>query len=150
MRTVIQRVSEANVVANGKQEGKINKGFLILVGIEHDDSREDAEWLAEKISHLRIFQDQENKMNLSINQVGGEILVISQFTLHAGCKKGNRPSFIRAAPPEKAIPLYEYFKNCLSRQTEKEVKSGIFGADMQVSLVNDGPVTIWLDSKNKE
>jgi len=150
MRTVIQRVSEASVQANGLLTGKINQGFLVLLGIEQADEKEDADWLADKISQMRIFSDEEGKMNLSLNQIHGEVLVISQFTLHASCKKGNRPSFIKAARPEQAIPLYEYFMQTLSTLIGQPVKSGVFGADMKVTLVNEGPVTILLDSKNKE
>jgi D-tyrosyl-tRNA(Tyr) deacylase len=147
---VIQRVSEASVVAEGKCTGKIGRGFLILVGIEQQDTTMDVEWLTDKVSQMRIFQDQEDKMNLALKEVDGETLVVSQFTLHASCKKGNRPSFIKAARPDQAIPLYEHFIRCLEDRTGKKVQSGIFGADMKVSLVNDGPVTIFLDSKNKE
>lgn len=150
MRSVIQRVSEASVIADGILTGGINKGFLVLLGIEQADIQADADWLVDKISQMRIFQDEEDKMNLSLEQVNGEVLVISQFTLHASCKKGNRPSFIKAARPDQAIPLYEYFISRLTRQTGKEVKTGIFGADMKVHLINDGPVTIILDSKSKE
>ena len=150
MRAVIQRVSEARVIADGILTGEIEKGFLVLLGIEQSDLQEDSDWLVDKISQMRIFQDEEDKMNLSLNQVNGEVLVISQFTLHASCKKGNRPSFIKAARPEQAIPLYEYFISYLAKQTGKPVKTGIFGADMKVQLINDGPVTILLDSKNKE
>jgi len=150
MRSVIQRVSEASVVADGILTGGINKGFVVLLGIEQADFEEDADWLVDKISQMRIFQDEEDKMNLSLEQVKGEVLVISQFTLHASCKKGNRPSFIKAARPDQAIPLYEYFISRLTKQTGKPVKTGIFGADMKVRLINDGPVTILLDSKNKE
>jgi D-aminoacyl-tRNA deacylase len=150
MRAVIQRVSSASVISNGVLTGSIQTGFLILLGIEHEDTKEDAEWLADKIKQMRVFQDQEDKMNLALESVDGRVLVISQFTLHASTKKGNRPSFIRAARPEQAIPLYEYFKEYLGQQTGNTVEAGIFGADMKVSLVNDGPVTILLDSKNKE
>lgn len=150
MRSVIQRVSEASVIADGILTGNIGKGFVILLGIEQEDNQEDVDWLVDKISQLRIFQDEEDKMNLSLEQVKGEVLVISQFTLYASCKKGNRPSFIKAARPDQAIPLYEYFINHLTNKTNKPVKTGIFGADMKVSLVNDGPVTILLDSKTKE
>ena len=150
MRAIIQRVSSANVVADGIQTGQIGNGFVVLLGIEHEDEKQDAEWLADKISQMRIFQDEQDKMNLSLKEVNGEILVISQFTLHASSKKGNRPSFIKAARPEVAIPLYDYFKTHLSSVSEKQVQAGIFGADMKVTLVNDGPVTIFLDSKNKE
>jgi len=150
MRAVIQRVSEASVMADGKLSGQIGKGFLVLLGIEQEDTVEDADWLVDKISQMRIFQDEADKMNLSLDQVNGEVLVISQFTLHASCKKGNRPSFIKASRPEHAIPLYEYFNKSLSLRTGKPVKTGVFGADMKVSLINDGPVTILLDSKLKE
>lgn len=150
MRAVVQRVSSANVISNGVQTGQIGTGLLILLGIEHEDTQADAEWLADKIRQLRIFQDDENKMNRSVQEVDGDNLVISQFTLHASTKKGNRPSFINAARPEHAIPLYEFFKEYLQRQTGKPIQAGIFGADMKVSLVNDGPVTIIIDSKNKE
>jgi D-tyrosyl-tRNA(Tyr) deacylase len=150
MRAIVQRVSEASVVSNGKLTGQIKTGFLVLLGIEHEDAKEDADWLVDKISQMRIFQDEQDKMNLSLEQVHGEVLVISQFTLHASCKKGNRPSFIRASRPEHSIPLYEYFNSTFSNKTGKLVKTGIFGADMKVSLINDGPVTIILDSKQKE
>lgn len=150
MRAVIQRVSSASVISDGVLTGSINTGFMILLGIEHDDQKEDAVWLADKIFQMRIFQDTEDKMNLSLKDVDGQILLISQFTLHASTKKGNRPSFIRAARPDQAIPLYEYFKEYLSSISGKPIMTGIFGADMKVSLVNDGPVTIIIDSKNKE
>ena len=150
MRAIIQRVSSASVIANGSQTGTIGKGFLILLGIEHDDNTDDVTWLVDKIRRMRIFADSDQKMNLNIADVNGEVLLISQFTLHASTKKGNRPSFIKSARPEQAIPLYEYFKSFWLQQTNKEIQSGIFGADMQVSLVNDGPVTIILDSKNRE
>jgi D-tyrosyl-tRNA(Tyr) deacylase len=128
----------------------MDRGLLVFVGIEQEDEKTDAEWLADKITHMRIFQDEDDKMNLALSNVGGQILVISQFTLHASTRKGNRPSFIRAARPEQAIPLYEYFKSYLHTQSGQAIQSGIFGADMKVSLVNDGPVTILLDSKNRE
>ncbi len=150
MRAVIQRVSNASVISDGILSGTIDCGFVILLGIEHIDSREDVEWLADKIHQMRIFSDKEGKMNLSLSEVNGGLLVVSQFTLYASTKKGNRPSFIKAARPEHAIPLYEYFKSYLKAQTGKEIASGIFGADMKLSLVNDGPVTILIDSKNKE
>lgn len=150
MRAVIQRVSSASVVSNGQLTGQIEKGLVVLIGIEAEDHQQDAEWLADKIWQLRIFQDPEDKMNLALKEINGSILVISQFTLHANTKKGNRPSFIKAARPEQAIPLYEYFKKYLAVQSGSPVQSGIFGADMKVSLVNDGPVTIIIDSKNKE
>ncbi len=150
MRAVIQRVIDANVIANGESTGKIGTGLLILLGIEQMDDTLDAEWLADKIIQMRIFQDEFGKMNLSISQVEGEILVISQFTLHASCKKGNRPSFIKAANPTSALSLYEYFIKYINTRSCKKVQTGLFGADMKVQLTNDGPVTIFLDSKNKE
>ncbi|MBX7050564.1 MAG: D-tyrosyl-tRNA(Tyr) deacylase [Flavobacteriales bacterium] len=150
MRVVLQRVSSASVIVNDQTVSAIGKGLLILLGIEHEDQSEDAEWLAQKIAGMRIFSDAENKMNLDIIEVAGEIIVVSQFTLHAATKKGNRPSFIRAARPEMAIPLYEYFMQQLSKQIERPVQAGVFGAMMQVCLVNDGPVTILMDSKNRE
>jgi D-tyrosyl-tRNA(Tyr) deacylase len=149
MRVVLQRVSEASVEIDGVVHGKIDLGLLILVGIETVDSLEDVNWLAKKIVDLRIFNDAENHMNLSVKEVQGDLLVISQFTLHAKTKKGNRPSFIEAARPEIAIPIYENFKNQLALQLAKPVQSGIFGANMKISLVNDGPVTILIDSQNK-
>ena len=150
MRALIQRVSEASVTIAGEVKGRVGPGFLILLGIEECDSAEDVEWLTVKISKLRIFGDAEGKMNASIADVGGRALVISQFTLHASTKKGNRPSFIRAARPETAIPLYEAFLVSLEKELGHGVERGIFGADMQVALVNDGPVTIWMDSKARE
>lgn len=148
MRVLIQRVSRANVKIDGTIKGEINAGLLLLLGIEQADDQSDVDWLCSKIIGMRIFGDAEGKLNLSVKDIGGKALLISQFTLHASTKKGNRPSFISAARPEYAIPLYEYFKSKLSE--EVEVASGEFGADMKVELVNDGPVTIWLDSKNKE
>lgn len=150
MRVVIQRVNEASVVADGVLTGAIGPGLLILLGIEEEDSREDIDWLVKKINQLRIFNDAEGKMNLSVQEVGGSFLVISQFTLFASTKKGNRPSYIRSARPETAEVLYEAFKKALAEESGKPVESGIFGADMKVSLLNDGPVTIWMDTKNKE
>lgn len=150
MRAVIQRVSSASVLSNGVHTGSIGNGFLILLGIETTDDQTDAEWIADKIWQMRIFQDKEDKMNLSLKEVDGEILLISQFTLYASTKKGNRPSFLKSARPEQAIPLYEHFKSFLAMRTGLTIQTGIFGADMKVSLVNDGPVTIILDSKNKE
>jgi D-aminoacyl-tRNA deacylase len=150
MRIVLQRVSEASVRINGSVKGEIGQGFLILLGIEHDDTNEDAQWLIQKITQLRVFSDEEGKMNLSIQEIKGRMLVVSQFTLHASTKKGNRPSYIRAARPETAIPLYNFFLDELERIAEQKVESGEFGADMKVALVNDGPVTIIMDSKNKE
>jgi D-tyrosyl-tRNA(Tyr) deacylase len=150
MRLVLQRVSEASVKIDGKIKSAIDKGFLLLVGIEHDDNIEDVEWLCKKIVQLRIFNDADDKMNLSVQDIDGDILIISQFTLHAQCKKGNRPSFIKAARPEKSIPLYESFIVEMEKQLGKSVGTGTFGADMKVSLINDGPVTILFDTKNKD
>jgi D-aminoacyl-tRNA deacylase len=150
MRVVIQRVQNASVSIDKKLFSSIEKGLLILVGIEESDNVEDIDWLCRKIIDLRIFADSEGKMNLSVKDAGGDILVISQFTLHASTKKGNRPSYIKAARPETAIPLYESFTTVLSNLHQKPVKTGVFGADMQVALINDGPVTICIDSKNKE
>ena len=150
MRVVIQRVSPASVVIEGIEKSRIGWGLLILLGIEHDDGEADIEWLCKKISALRIFSDEAGLMNLSIQDIAGEMLVISQFTLHASTKKGNRPSFIRAARPETAIPLYEKFVQALVQESGRPVLTGEFGADMKVSLVNDGPVTIWMDSRNRE
>lgn len=150
MRAVVQRVSEAKVVVEGSIAGQIGTGLLVLLGISHDDTRDDVIWLADKIRQMRIFQDADDKMNLALDDISGDILVVSQFTLHASTKKGNRPSFILAAQPEIAIPLYEQFIHYLREQTGKEIPSGIFGADMKVHLINDGPVTIIIDSKNKE
>ena len=148
MKTVIQRVSEATVKVDGKIVGEIANGLLLLIGIDEKDEKADADWLVQKILNLRIFGDQEGKLNLSVLDTSGEILCISQFTLIADYRKGNRPSFINAAKPEKAIPLFDYFKTELSKSNLK-IESGIFGADMKVSLVNDGPVTIVMDSKTK-
>ncbi len=150
MRIVIQRVSEASVKIDERIKGEITNGLLILLGIEHSDDTTDAEWLIQKICGLRIFSDLEGKMNLTTQDVNGQFLVVSQFTLHASTKKGNRPSYIRAARPEQAIPLYEYFINTLKTLSNTNIESGEFGADMKVSLVNDGPVTILMDSKNRE
>lgn len=150
MKAVIQRVSQASVISNGVMTGSIRKGLLVLLGIGHDDEVQDAEWLADKIWQMRIFQDADDKMNLALNDIDGQLLMISQFPLHPSTKKGNRPSFIAAARPEKAIPLYEHFIHYLEKQTGRGVETGIFGADMKVDLINDGPVTIIMDSKNKE
>ncbi|MBT3418625.1 MAG: D-tyrosyl-tRNA(Tyr) deacylase [Flavobacteriales bacterium] len=150
MRAVIQRVSESSVQINKQNVAQISTGLLILLGIEIEDTKEDSVWLSNKISQLRIFSDTEGKMNKSIIEIGGEVIVISQFTLHAKTKKGNRPSYIKSARPEQAIPLYEQFKENLSLAIGKEVQSGEFGADMKVILSNDGPVTIIIDTKNKE
>ncbi len=150
MRILIQRVSEASVTIEESVHGKIATGLLLLLGVEPNDTEEDADWLVRKVSSLRIFNDEDGVMNLSATDIKGEYLVISQFTLHASTKKGNRPSYIKAARPEQAIPLYEYFIQQLDAVTETKVQKGIFGADMKVGLINDGPVTIWIDSKNKE
>ena len=148
MKIVIQRVTEANVKVEGKIVGEITKGLLLLIGIDEEDEKTDADWLVQKILNLRIFGDEEGKLNLSVTDISGEILCISQFTLIADYKKGNRPSFIKAAKPDKAIPLFEYFKNEIAKSGLK-TESGIFGADMKISLINDGPVTIVMDSKTK-
>ena len=150
MRTVVQRVSAASVKIDNAIHASIGQGLLVLLGIEEADDPADIEWLASKIASQRIFSDAEGKMNLSVKEIGGEILLISQFTLHASTKKGNRPSFIKAARPEQAIPLYENFIQKLASELGKEIKTGIFGADMKVELINDGPVTIIIDSKVKE
>ena len=150
MRVVIQRVSEASVSVGEKITGKIDLGLLILVGFEAGDNKVDIEWMCGKISRLRIFNDANNVMNLSVVDVNADILVVSQFTLHASTKKGNRPSYIKAAIPDIAIPLYNDFISVLKNNTGKEIQSGVFGAMMDVKLVNDGPVTIIIDSKNKE
>lgn len=150
MRAVIQRVQKAAVSLESQIKSEINSGLLILLGIEEKDSHEDIEWLCKKIVQLRIFADENGAMNLSVNEADGEIMLISQFTLHAKTKKGNRPSFIKAARPEIAIPLYEEFTKTLEKLLGKKVKCGEFGAYMQVSLINDGPVTILIDTKNKE
>lgn len=150
MRAVIQRVSTASVTIHGKMKSAIGHGFMVLLGIELEDTKEDAEWLCSKIAQLRVFSDDAGLMNKCLKDIDGDILVVSQFTLHASYKKGNRPSFIKAARPEQAIPLYEYFISTLSQMIEKQVATGSFGADMKVALVNDGPVTIIMDTKNKE
>ena len=150
MRAVIQRVSHASVTIDGTKKSEIGKGFLILLGIENPDSEEDIAWLVKKIGGLRVFDDENGVMNKSIREVEGNILVISQFTLHASTKKGNRPSYIRAAKHDIAIPLYDYFCRELSIGLGKEVGTGEFGADMKVELLNNGPVTICMDTKNKE
>jgi D-tyrosyl-tRNA(Tyr) deacylase len=150
MRAVIQRVSSASVMVDGQYTGKINKGLLVFVGIEDADNAEDVSWLSGKIVNLRIFNDDAGVMNCSVKDIQGEILVVSQFTLHAATKKGNRPSYIKASKPDIAIPLYEQFLEKVTLDLEKDVQKGIFGADMKVSLLNDGPVTIIIDSKNKE
>lgn len=150
MRIVVQRVSEASVRIDGNIVGSISQGLMILVGVETIDSQSDADYLIQKLINLRIFSDEEGKMNLSIQDVGGELLVVSQFTLHAFTKKGNRPSYIRAARPKQAIPVYTYFIEQAQKELKSKIQTGEFGADMKVSLVNDGPVTIIIDSANKE
>ncbi len=150
MRTLLQRVSQASVTINGQIKSAIGTGILVLVGIEDSDNDSDIDWLAGKICRLRIFPDEAGVMNKSLVEVGGALLVVSQFTLHASTKKGNRPSYIQAARPETAIPLYHKFVQQLSTESGAAVLTGEFGADMKVELINDGPVTIWMDSKNKE
>jgi len=150
MKVVIQRVSQASVTINGKKVASIQKGLLILLGIVDDDQQEDIDFLVRKIVNLRIFNDANGVMNTSLLDVDGEIIVVSQFTLHASTKKGNRPSYIKAAKPEVAIPLYENFVSTLQKEIDAKVQTGEFGADMKVELLNDGPVTIIIDSKNKE
>lgn len=148
MKIVIQRVSEASVKVDGKIAGEIGKGLMLLTGIDENDEKADADWLVQKVLNLRIFGDEDDKLNLSVKDISGEILCISQFTLIADYKKGNRPSFIKAAKPDKAIPLFDYFKEEIAKSGLK-TESGIFGADMKVSLINDGPVTIVMDSITK-
>ena len=150
MRVVIQRVAHASVHVNNQLTGSIEKGLLVLWGTEEADTAEDIAWLSAKITQLRIFDDTEGVMNLSVKEVGGDILLVSQFTLHAATKKGNRPSYIRAARPEKAIPLYEQMSLQLQSDLGKPIQRGVFGADMKVELLNDGPVTIIIDTRNKE
>lgn len=150
MRVVLQRVQSASVTVSNQVVAAIQKGLLVLVGIEEADGQEDIDWLCHKISNLRIFNDSEGIMNLSVQEIQGEIIVVSQFTLHASTKKGNRPSYIRAAKPDIAIPLYEQFISSLQSLTNQKIQTGIFGADMQIQLINNGPVTIIIDSKNKE
>ena len=150
MRTVTQRVQHASVTIEGKIKSEIGKGLLVLVGIEDRDTQEDIEWLCKKIVNLRIFDDENGIMNHSVIDIKGDILIVSQFTLQASTKKGNRPSYIKASKADFAIPMYEAFCSEMSLQLQKEVKTGEFGADMKVELLNDGPVTIWIDSQNKE
>jgi D-tyrosyl-tRNA(Tyr) deacylase len=150
MRVVIQRVSEASVKVDDIITGAIQKGLLVLMGVEDADTMEDIEWISSKIVNLRIFDDAEGVMNLSVKDIEGEILLVSQFTLHAATKKGNRPSYIKASKPEFAIPMYEKLIRKITNDLGKEIPTGIFGADMKVQLLNDGPVTIVIDSKNKE
>lgn len=149
MRVLIQRVSEASVKIDQIEHSKISQGMLVLVGIENEDTEEDIDYLCKKIVNLRIFDDEKGVMNESVLQTNGQIMVISQFTLHASTRKGNRPSYIKAAKPDIAIPIYEKFCKQLHLQTGIEIKTGEFGADMKVALINDGPVTIWIDSKDK-
>jgi len=150
MRVLLQRVSDASVTISGVEKSRIGAGMLLLLGIEQEDGPEDIEWLVRKLITLRVFEDEAGKMNLSIVETGGEALVVSQFTLHARVKKGTRPSFERAARPEIAIPLYEKFVAALEKELGKPVPTGEFGAMMDVALTNDGPVTIWIDSRNRE
>jgi D-aminoacyl-tRNA deacylase len=150
MRAVIQRVSEASVTIDNELKSNIGKGLLVLLGIEEADNQEDAKWLIGKIARIRIFNDEHGVMNLSVKESGGEVLIVSQFTLHASTKKGNRPSYIKAARPEIAVPLYEQFIKQLEMESGRPVKTGTFGAMMNVQLVNDGPVTIIIDTKLKE
>ena len=150
MRAIIQRITKASVTIDEKEKAKIGNGFLVLLGIEDADNTEDVSWLAGKIAKLRVFSDAEGLMNLSLDDIHGDVIVVSQFTLFAATKKGNRPSYIRAARPEKAIPLYELFLKTLQTEIQGTVQNGEFGADMKVDLLNDGPVTIIIDTKNKE
>ena len=150
MKVVIQRVSEASVTVDGNITGKINQGLLVLVGIEDADTNEDIEWLSNKIVNLRIFKDEALVMNKSVIDIAGDILLVSQFTLHASTKKGNRPSYIKASKPDFAIPIYQKMIEKLEKDLNKKVETGVFGADMKLKLLNDGPVTIVIDSKNKE
>ena len=150
MRTLIQRVQHASVTIDGQLKSQIGKGLLVLVGIEDRDTREDIEWLCKKIANLRIFDDENGVMNRSVTETEGEVMVVSQFTLHASTKKGNRPSYIHASKPDFAIPMYESFCAEMGLQIGKNVATGVFGADMKIELLNDGPVTILIDSQNKE
>ncbi|WP_438966480.1 D-aminoacyl-tRNA deacylase [Flavobacterium sp.] len=150
MKAVIQRVSQASVTIENKIVAQINQGLLILIGIEEADNHEDINWLTSKIANLRIFADEKDVMNVSVKDIDGEIIIVSQFTLHAATKKGNRPSYIKAAKPEIAIPLYESFISQMEKEISKKIQTGQFGADMKVALINDGPVTIIIDTKNKE
>ena len=150
MRALIQRVSSASVQIDNKVFSKIGNGLLVLLGVEDEDSDSDIDWLSSKISQMRIFDDKNDNMNLSVNDINGEVLVVSQFTLHASTKKGNRPSYVRASKPDHAVPMYEAFILQMKNKILNGVSSGQFGACMQVDLINDGPVTIWIDSKNRE
>lgn len=150
MRAVIQRVENASVTVKNEVSGSIGKGLLVLIGIEDADTKEDVQWLSSKIVNLRIFDDENYVMNLSVKDVNGSVLLVSQFTLQASTKKGNRPSYIKASKPDFAVPVYEAMIQQLERDLGKKIETGIFGADMKVALLNDGPVTIWIDTKNKE
>ncbi|WP_445717722.1 D-aminoacyl-tRNA deacylase [Flavobacterium sp.] len=150
MKTVIQRVSESSVCINNEVVAQIQQGLLVLIGIEDADNQEDINWLTSKIANLRIFADENDVMNLSLKDINGEMIIVSQFTLHAATKKGNRPSYIKASKPDVAIPLYESFVQQMEAELGKKIQTGQFGADMKVSLVNDGPVTIIIDTKNRE
>ncbi|MBJ2124033.1 D-aminoacyl-tRNA deacylase [Flavobacterium sp. IB48] len=150
MRVVVQRVSQASVTVDSQKTADIKKGLLVLVGIEDADTQEDIDWLAGKIIKMRIFGDENDVMNCSVQDIDGDIIVVSQFTLHASTKKGNRPSYIKASKPDFAIPIYEKFVQTIEKEFGKKVQTGIFGADMKVNLLNDGPVTIVMDSKNRE
>ncbi len=150
MKVIIQRVSQASVTIEGEKVSEIQSGLLVLVGFEDDDNKDDIQWLSAKIANLRIFGDENDVMNLSVKDVNGDIIIVSQFTLHASTKKGNRPSYIKASKPDIAIPLYESFVNQMGTDLGKKVQTGRFGADMKVALLNDGPVTIIIDTKNKE
>lgn len=149
MRLLIQRVSQASVIANGVLSGKIDGGLLVFVGFEESDNESDIDYAVKKVINLRIFDDTQGVMNLSLLTTGGDVLLVSQFTLHASTKKGNRPSYIKSAPPKIAVPLYNSFKKALEKGLNREVQTGVFGADMKVSLLNDGPVTIWIDTKER-
>lgn len=150
MRILVQRVKKASVTINNTIKSEIKIGLLVFVGIEDNDNQEDIDWISNKIVNLRIFDDENGVMNLSLLDIDAEILVVSQFTLHASTKKGNRPSYIKASKPDIAIPLYEKLCTTLQKHIKKDIQTGVFGADMQVELINDGPVTIWMDSKNRE
>lgn len=150
MRILVQRVQSASVTIKEELYSKIDQGLLLLVGIEDSDNQEDIDWLCKKVSQLRIFDDENGVMNLSVKDIDGDMLIVSQFTLHAKTAKGNRPSYIKAAKPDISIPLYEQFCKSMEVVLGKELKTGVFGADMQISLINDGPVTIWMDSKEKD
>lgn len=150
MRAVIQRVNEATVTIDGEKISSIGQGLLVLLGIESADTQADIDWLCPKIAKTRIFSDDEGKMNLSVSEISGEIMVVSQFTLHASTKKGNRPSFLKAAPPQHSEPLYEAFCTSIEQEIDRSVARGVFGGDMKISLINDGPVTILIDTHNRE